>query len=304
MANLLAVEIAGLKLSNPTMLAAGILGMSSSTMRLVAESGAGAIVTKSLGLKSRRGYSNPTVVQVEGGLLNAMGLPNPGIKYFTQEIRNMHDIGIPLIVSIYAFTPNEFAAVAKEAAKAGADGLELNVSCPHAEKTGAEIGQNPRLVEEATAEVKGRVEKPVFVKLTPNVANIAEVAKAAERAGADAVTAINTIKAMAINVETARPILGNMVGGLSGAAIRPIALRCVYEIYKAVKIPIVGCGGVNTWKDAVEFLEAGASAVQIGTAIAINGLNVFRKITEGISIFLERKRLGSVKEIVGSSHRS
>ncbi len=286
------------------MLAAGILGMSSSTMRLVAESGAGAIVTKSLGLKSRRGYSNPTVVQVEGGLLNAMGLPNPGIKYFTQEIRNMHDIGIPLIVSIYAFTPNEFAAVAKEAAKAGADALELNVSCPHAEKTGAEIGQNPRLVEEATAEVKSRVEKPVFVKLTPNVANIAEVAKAAERAGADAVTAINTIKAMAINVETARPILGNMVGGLSGAAIRPIALRCVYEIYKAVKIPIVGCGGVNTWKDAVEFLEAGASAVQIGTAIAINGLNVFRKITEGISIFLERKRLGSVKEIVGSSHRS
>jgi dihydroorotate dehydrogenase (NAD+) catalytic subunit len=302
MTNRLAVEIAGLKLANPTMLAAGILGMSGLTLKRVAKTGAGAVVTKSLGLKPRSGYSNPTVVQVEGGLINAMGLPNPSIKHFAKEMKEMKNVGVPVIVSVYAFTIQEFGVVAREAVKAGADGLELNVSCPHAEKTGAEIGQDSRLVEEVVKEVRNSVEKPVFVKLTPNVANIAEVAKAAERGGADAVMAINTLKAMAINIETAKPILGNKVGGLSGRAIKPIAVRCVYEIYDTVKIPIVGCGGINTWHDAVEFLEAGASAVQIGTAIATRGLNVFKQVTEGIAAFLERKEFGSVKEIVGLSH--
>ena len=303
MTNRLTVEIAGLKLANPTMLAAGILGMSGLTLKRVAKAGAGAVVTKSLGLKPRSGYSNPTVVQVEGGLINAMGLPNPGIKHFALEMRETKDIGVPVIVSIYAFTSHEFATVSREAVKAGADGLELNVSCPHAEKTGAEIGQDPRLVEEVVKEVRKNVEKPVFVKLTPNVGNIAEVAEAAERAGADGVTAINTVKAMAVNIETARPILGNKVGGLSGLAIKPVAMRCVYEICEAVKIPVVGCGGINTWQDAVEFMEAGASAVQIGTAIATRGLEVFKQVTEGIEAFLEKKRFGSVKEIVGLSHR-
>jgi len=297
------VEIAGLKLANPTMLAAGILGMSGLTLKRVAKAGAGAVVTKSFGLKPRSGYSNPTVVQVESGLINAMGLPNPGIKHFAQEMRETKGIGVPVIVSIYAFTPHEFSIVSREAVKAGAAGLELNVSCPHTEKTGAEIGQDPRLVEEVVEEVRKNVEEPVFVKLTPNVASIAEVAKAAERAGADAVTAINTVKAMAINIETARPILGNKVGGLSGLAIKPVAIRCVYEICEAVKIPVVGCGGINTWHDAVEFMEAGASAVQMGTAIATRGLEVFKQVTEGIEAFLEKKRFGSVKEIVGLSHR-
>jgi len=299
----LTVEIASLKLTNPTILAAGILGMTGLALARVAKAGAGAVVTKSLGLKARSGYTNPTIVQVEGGLVNAMGLPNSGVEYFIQEMQEAKKTRVPIIVSIYAFSPREFAATAEEAVKIGADGLELNISCPHAEKTGTEIGQDHRLVEEVVKEVKNSVKKPVFVKLTPNVASIAELAQAAEKGGADAVTAINTVKAMVIDVETAKPILGNKVGGLSGPAIKPIAVRCVYEIYDAVKIPIIGCGGIATWRDAVEFMQAGASAIQIGTAIAVKGLDVFKQVTKGVEAFLERKKIGSVREIVGLSHR-
>ncbi|UCH32808.1 MAG: dihydroorotate dehydrogenase [Candidatus Bathyarchaeota archaeon] len=299
----LTTEIAGLELANPTILAAGILGISGLTLKRVAKAGAGAIVTKSLGLKPRSGYKNPTVVQVDGGLVNAMGLPNPGIEHFSQEIKETKGIATPIIASIYAFSPKEFSIVAEKAIEIGADGLELNVSCPHAHKTGAEIGQDPRLVEAVVKEVKRIVEKPVFVKLTPNVADIARLAKAAEMGGADAITAINTVKAMVIDVETATPILHNKIGGLSGPAIKPIAVRCVYEIYSAISIPLIGCGGICNWRDAVEFLEAGASAVQIGTAIATKGPRIFKQISEGIKSFLVKKKLRSVREIVGTAHK-
>ena len=304
MSSRLAVEIARLKLANPTMLAAGILGMSGLSLRSVIEAGAGAVITKSLGPKPREGYPNPTVVQVECGLLNAVGLPNPGIRYFAEEISEAKESGeVPIIVSLYGFSSQEFVDVAKVAVEAGADALELNVSCPHVEKTGAEIGQSPELVAEVVKSVKNKVGKPVFVKLTPNVASIAEVAKAAAEAGADAITAINTVRAMAINVETCQPILSNKIGGLSGPAIKPIAVRCVYEIYREVKVPVIGCGGITTWRDAVEFMLAGASAVQIGTAVALKGLSVFRSVTRGIDKYLKEKGFRSVKEIVGLAHR-
>jgi dihydroorotate dehydrogenase (NAD+) catalytic subunit len=299
----LAVKVAGLKLANPTMLAAGILGMSGLTLRRVADAGAGAVVTKSLGARPRSGYSNPTVVQVESGLINAMGLPNPGMKQFAEELQETDGIAVPIIASIYAFTPQEFAALAQKAIAIGADGVELNLSCPHAEKTGAEIGQDPKLVRKAAEATKKTLSAPVFVKLTPNVADIAELAEAAERGGADAVTATNTVKAMAINIETGYPVLGNRVGGLSGPAIKPIAVRCVYEIYETVKIPVIGCGGIATWRDAVEFIQAGASAVQIGTAVATKGVSVFREIADGIEQFLDAQGLRGVEEIVGISHR-
>jgi len=299
----LATEIAGLKLANPTMLAAGILGLTGASLRSVIDAGAGAVVTKSVGLKPREGYFNPTVVQVECGLLNAMGLPNPGIHHFAEEIREAKEGGVPVIVSVYGFSSEEFAEVATVAAKTDADALELNVSCPHVEKTGTEIGQNPQLVAEVVESVKSRVDKPVFIKLTPHVTSIAEVAKAAVDAGADAITAINTVRAMAINIETARPVLANKVGGLSGPAIKPIALRCVYEVYREVDVPVIGCGGITTWRDAVEFLLAGASAVQIGTAIALKGLGVFKSITRGMDTYLKNRNFRSVREIVGLSHR-
>jgi len=300
----IAIEIAGLVFENPTILAAGILGMSGLTLKRVADAGAGGIITKSLGLKPRVGYANPTVTQVKGGLLNAMGLPNPGIDYFASEIAEIRSTRIPKIISIYGSTPREFATVARKALKIGADGLELNVSCPHAKRLGAEIGQDPKLVEMIVEKTKRSVGIPVFVKLTPNVSNIVELAQAAETAGADAITAINTVRAMAIDIETAIPILGNKIGGLSGPAIKPIAIRCVFEIYEAVKIPLIGCGGVESWRDAVEFIQAGASAVQIGTAIAVEGLTVFKQVANGIEAFLEQKNIGSVRELVGLSHRS
>ncbi|MEM3722802.1 MAG: dihydroorotate dehydrogenase [Candidatus Bathyarchaeia archaeon] len=301
----LRVELAGLSLKNPIMLASGILGYSAETLKGIVEGGAGAVVTKSVGLKPRSGYANPTVVQVTYGLINAMGLPNPGIDEFTQDIREAKAVlKVPLIVSVYGLTAEEYAVVAEKAVKAGADAIELNVSCPHVRETGAEIGQNPGVLAEVVRKVKSAVNKPVIAKLSPNVTDIAEIAEAAVKAGADAITAINTVKAMAIDAETAKPMLGNKRGGLSGPAIKPIAVRCVYDIYERVKVPIIGCGGITSWRDAVEFILAGASAVQIGTAIALKGPKIFKSIASGINAYLKRKSLQSVKEIVGLAHRN
>jgi len=297
--------LAGLRLANPTILASGILGYSAETLESIIEGGAGAVVTKSVGLKPRVGYANPTIVQTSCGLINAMGLPNPGIDEFVKEIREAKAVlNVPLIVSIYGFSAEEYAKVSKKAVDSGADAIELNVSCPHTKETGSEIGQNPKILAEVVEKVKAAVDKPVFVKLSPNVTSIVEIAETAVKAGADAITAINTVKAMAIDTETAIPILSNKIGGLSGPAIKPIAVRCVYEIYEQVKVPIVGCGGITNWRDAVEFLLAGATAVQIGTAVAIKGPNVFKAVNQGIDAYLKRKGFRSVDEIVGLSHRS
>ncbi|MCD6465879.1 dihydroorotate dehydrogenase [Candidatus Bathyarchaeota archaeon] len=299
----LRTQIANLIMPNPTMLASGILGISAETLLEVAEAGAGAVVTKSIGLKPNSGYPNPTVIQVECGFLNAVGLPNPGIRKFAEEIRKLKKLKVPLIISIFGFSPSEYAEVASVAAEAGADALELNLSCPHVKGTGSEIGQDPDMIKLTVKAVKNRVNKPIFAKLTPNTAHIATLAEAAASAGADAITAINTVRAMAIDVETFRPILANRFGGLSGAAIKPIAIRCVYEIYEAVNVPIIGCGGIRTWKDAVEFMLAGASAIQVGSAIALEGLSIFSSICHGISAYLERKGFRSVNEIVGLAHK-
>lgn len=298
------MDLAGLKLANPTILASGILGLSSESLKSVTTGGAGAVVTKSIGSKARTGYRNPSIVQTNCGLLNAVGLPNPGIEVFAEEIScAKHNLDVPLIVSIYGFSAEEYRNVAEKAVEAGADSVELNVSCPHVEKTGSEIGQDPTVLAECIREVKDVVEKPVFVKLSPNVTNIAQIAEAAADAGTDGLTAINTVKAMAIDSETTRPILSNITGGLSGPAIKPIALRCIYEIYESVRLPIIGCGGINNWRDAVEFILAGAKAVQIGTAIASEGLGVFQSVSRGIEAYLEKKGFRSVEDIVGLSHR-
>jgi dihydroorotate dehydrogenase (NAD+) catalytic subunit len=301
----LSVNLSGLKLANPTMLASGILGYSAESLGSVAEGGAGAVVTKSVGLKPRVGYANPTVVQVEFGLINAMGLPNPGIDEYINEIHAAKTVlTVPLIVSVYGFSAEEYATAAQKAAEAGADAVELNVSCPHVKETGSEIGQNPKILKDVVRKVKAALNRPVFVKLSPNVTDIVEVAEAAAEGGADALTAINTVRAMAIDCETAMPILSNKRGGLSGPAIKPMALRCVYDINEKVKVPIVGCGGIANWRDAVEFLLAGASAVQIGTAIALENSTIFDAVSRGIEAYLKKKGFESVKEIVGLSHRS
>ena len=297
--------MAGLGLANPTILASGILGYSAETLESIVKGGAGAVITKSVGLKPRSGYANPTIVQTSCGLINAMGLPNPGIDEFVKEIREAKAVlDVPLIVSVYSFSAEEYAKVSRKAVDSGADAIELNVSCPHVKETGSEIGQNQKILVEVVGKVKAAVDKPVFVKLSPNVTSIVEIAEAAVKAGADAITAINTVKAMAIDTETTMPILSNKTGGLSGPAIKPIAVRCVYEIYEQIKMPIVGCGGITNWRDAVEFLLAGASAVQIGTAIALKGPSVFKTIARGIDAYLKRNSFRSVNEIVGLSHRN
>ncbi len=301
--NPLSISFAGLALKNPTILASGILGYYAESLVRVAKGGAGAVVTKSVGLEPRVGYPNPTVVQAEAGLINAMGLPNPGINVYAQEIKFSKTIlRVPLIVSVFGYSAEEYASVAKIAVDSGADAVELNVSCPHVKQTGAEIGQNPKLLSDVVQMVKASISKPLIVKLSPNVADITVLAYAAIEAGADALTVVNTLKAMAIETETMRPILSNFKGGLSGPAIKPVALRCVYDIHEAYgDVPIIGCGGISDWRDVVEFFLAGASAVQIGTAVAVD-TQVFQTINKGVETYLRRKHFGSVKEIVGLAH--
>ena len=303
-ASRLNVNFAGLELDNPTVLASGILGYSAESLASIVEGGAGAVVTKSVGATPRVGYANPTVVQTKCGLINAIGLPNPGINAYVQEIRHAKTaLSVPLIVSIYGYSAEEYAAVARKAAEAGADALELNVSCPHVKETGSEIGQNSAVLAEVVRQVKAVVRKPVIVKLSPNVADVVAMAEAAVKAGADALTAVNTVKALAIDAETALPVLSNKRGGLSGSAIKPIALRCVYDVCERVKVPVMGCGGVASWRDAVEFLLAGASAVQIGTAVALEGSGVFGVVNRGVARYLKKKGCANVREIVGLAHK-
>ncbi len=301
--NPLSINLASLKLPNPTILASGIMGYSAESMNRIVKAGAGAVITKSVGIEPRMGYANPTVVQAEGGLINAMGLPNPGIEVYAEEIKFSKTLlRAPLIVSVFGYSADDYATVAKKATGAGADAIELNVSCPHVKQTGAEIGQNPKLLSEVVQKVKATINKPLIVKLSPNVADISVLAQTAVKAGADALTAVNTLKAIAIDTETMMPILNNIKGGLSGAAIKPVALRCVYDIADACDVPIIGCGGVTNWRDAVEFFLAGASAVQIGTAVADN-IEVFQSVTKGVETYLRKKHYGSLKEIVGLAHR-
>lgn len=301
--NALSINFAGLQLQNPTMLASGVMGYTTESFERIAKGGAGAVVTKSVGVQPRAGYPNPTIVQAESGLINSMGLPNPGIDVFSEEIKFSKTIlRVPLIVSVFGYSAEEYATVAKKAAEAGADAIELNVSCPHVKQTGAEIGQSPKFLAEVVQQVKAAMNKPLIVKLSPNVADITILAQAAVEAGADGLTVVNTLKALAIDTETQLPILANVKGGLSGACMKPVALRCVYDIADQFEVPIIGCGGVTNWKDAVEFFLAGASAVQIGTAVA-DDIEVFQSVTKGVENYLRKKNARSVKEIVGLAHR-
>jgi dihydroorotate dehydrogenase (NAD+) catalytic subunit len=300
----IAIDVAGLRLRNPTMLAAGVLGLSGATLRSAWDAGAGAVVTKSLGLKPREGYSNPTLVDVGCGFLNAMGLPNPGVEEFVDEVKAARKGDEMLMVaSVFGESPRNFAEAASVMENAGVDGIELNVSCPHVKATGMEIGQDPVILEKVVRAVKAAVQVPVFTKLTPNTSHIRELARTVERAGGDGIVAVNTLRAMAIEVETGRPILGNKIGGLSGPALKPVALRCVYEIAQTVDIPVIGCGGVVDWRDAIEYLLAGARAVQIGSAIAYKDLAVFNEIVTGVRDYLQRKEYSEVEDIVGLSQK-
>ncbi len=300
----ISVEICGMRLSNPTMLAAGVLDETGGSMVEVARAGAGAVVTKSIGKRPREGHPNPTVVELEVGLLNAMGLPNPGMSSYAAEVKAAKRAGVPVIGSVFGAAGSEFAELAKSMQRAGADAVELNLSCPHAKGLGAEVGSDPARVEAVCKAVKRAVRIPVLAKLTPNTQSVADLARAAEKGGADALVAINTVKGMVISPEARMPILANRFGGLSGPAIRPIGVRCVYEIYEAVKVPVIGVGGVCSAGDALEYIMAGARAVQIGTGVWTQGLGVFRSVSEGVEAFMNENGFSSLGDVVGVAHHA
>ena len=299
-------EILGMKLSNPLFLAAGILGTTASSMKMVARAGAGGIVTKSFSIEANDGYDNPTIVKIEGGVINSVGLASPGVEAKKEELKDLNEIRdkTPVIASIYGDSEEVFSDVANQT-KDYVDAFELNVSCPHAKcGFGSNIGENPELTHDIVSSVKDNIKDvPIIVKLTPNVTDITEIAKAAEDAGADALTLINSVgPGLRIDYKTARPILNNVFGGIAGPMIKPIALKCVYKTYETVDIPLFGVGGIRTYKDALEFLYAGASLLQIGTSIMYEGPEIFKNITHDLSNFLEENGHKNVEEIIGLSH--
>ncbi|ACL17049.1 dihydroorotate dehydrogenase [Methanosphaerula palustris] len=266
------VRAGGVALTNHLILAAGVLGTTGASLRRILRSGAGGVVTKSIGPSPMSGHPGPCLAVLEDGILNAMGLPNPSSE-FTEELGAV--AGEPVIASIFGGSPEEFKTVAGWFA-GKVSGFELNLSCPHAEGYGAALGSDPSLVEECTRAVAS-YNLPTWVKLTPNVTDITIYGRAAERGGATALVAINTVKAMRISPELRRPVLGHGYGGLSGNAILPIAVRCVYELYEACSIPIIGCGGISSARDVLEMMMAGATAVEIGSAV-LSDQQIFRSI--------------------------
>jgi dihydroorotate dehydrogenase (NAD+) catalytic subunit len=299
----LSTTIGSLRLKNPTMLASGIMDEDAGSMQRMIDSGAGAIVTKSIGIQPREGYANPTVLELESGLLNAMGLPNPGIDQYGTEMLLLKKSKIPIIGSIYAADVTDFTFLAQKMEQFGARAVELNVSCPHAKHYGLEVGCDAILLQNIISSIKRKIHLPVFVKLSPNIMDLVEIAQAVEKAKADAIVAINTVKAMKIDIETARPILANKVGGYSGKAIKPIGVRCVYDIAQHVDIPIIGVGGIATGEDAIEYFMAGASAIQIGSAVYYRGPEVFRLVCKEIQTWMKKHRYEKISEFIGVALR-
>jgi dihydroorotate dehydrogenase (NAD+) catalytic subunit len=298
----IAVKMGGLQLSNPTVLASGVHGSSLAKVLEALRVGAGGAVTKSIGPLPREGYPEPTIVGAESGLVNAAGLPNPGADLFSKELAQVKGRGLPVIVSIFGADENEFAKVARTLDENDFLAYELNLSCPHVSGVGTEIGHIPEEVSKVVKAVKKSTRKPVFAKLSPNTDRMVQVAQAAVNAGADGLTAVNAVRAFPIDVETGGPALSNGFGGLSGGAIRPIALRCVYELREKFEVPIMGCGGVSTWEDAVQFFLAGADAVQLGTA-TVKRFEIFNDINLGIISYMERKGVARLSDMVGAAHR-
>lgn len=304
----LAVDLAprnprGLRLKNPVMAASGTFGYGTEYAELVAIGQLGAIVCKGTTLKPRPGNPTPRIVETPAGMLNSIGLQNIGVEALIREKAPIWaGWEVPVIVNIAGETPAEFAELAARLdGVPGVAGLEVNISCPNVE-TGLEFGTDPAAAAAVTAAVRKATSLPVIVKLTPNVADIVAVARAVEAAGADAVSLINTLLGMAIDIRTRRPVLGAGFGGLSGPAIKPVALRMVYEVAGAVKVPVIGVGGITTAADALEFLLAGATAVQVGTACFANPRAPI-EILEGITAYLTAAGITDIREIIGAARR-
>jgi dihydroorotate dehydrogenase (NAD+) catalytic subunit len=302
----ISAQLGKLYMSSPLMLASGILGETGPSLLKAIKAGAGAVVTKSVGKAPRDGYPNPTFAEMNDGIINAIGLANPGIDEYLHELGSAVKgaKGVPIVGSIFGGEPEEFAQLSRAMEKGGAAAIEMNLGCPHAKGLGADIGSNPQFVKEFTAAVKAAVKIPVFVKITPNVTDITAIAQAVEDGGGDAVVAINTVRGMAIDADLARPVLSNKLGGLSGPAIKPVGLAAVWRIYDKIKIPIIGVGGIQSATDVAEYIMAGARAVQVGTAVWKDGVGVFGRINKDLEAFMKAHKYNSIADMVGVAHRA
>jgi len=297
----LAIELAGISLKNPVMVASGTFGYGEEYAQLVDLNRLGAIVAKTITLKPRLGNDPPRIVETASGVLNSIGLQNVGIDVFINEkLPFFREYDVPLIVSIAGETTDEYVQLAKTLQGEKITGLELNLSCPNIKyDRKLMFAQDPQATHQVVSRVRKATSLPLMVKLSPNVTDIASIAKVCEKAGADGVSLINTFSGMAIDVESRKPILRQITGGLSGPAIKPIALRMVYEVHKAVKIPIIGIGGIMTAGDALEFIIAGAKAVAIGTGNFVDPLTPI-KVIDGIREYMIKNKIKDIKSIVGS----
>ncbi len=296
----LKTQIGSLILNNPIMTASGTFGYGQEFEPFVDLDSLGAVVVKGISLYPRPGNPPPRIVETPCGMLNAIGLENVGAKHFiSDKLPYLREKKCPLIVNILGDSIEEYCQLAKQlSAENGISALELNISCPNVKKGGVAFGANNELAYELTSAVRKITKLPLIVKLSPNVNDITIMAKAVEAAGADAISLINTLIGMAIDIKTQRPVLANITGGLSGPAIKPIALRMVWQASSSVKIPVIGIGGISTWQDAIEFIMAGASAIQVGTANFYNPKAV-DEIRVGICNYLQEQKIDHIKRLVG-----
>lgn len=299
----LAVKIAGITMKNPVTTAAGTFGHGTEYSRFLDLNKLGALTVKTITLEPRSGNRPPRVAETPAGMLNAVGLQNPGAAYFISELLpDLSKLDTPLIVSIAGATCEDYAHLASLLDSAsGIAALEVNISCPNVRAGGMAFGSTPTAAAEVTRAVKAGTTRPVIVKLSPNVTSITDVAAAVAEAGADALSLINTVLGMAVDTRRRRPVLGNVFGGLSGPAIKPIALRAVWQVYEAVDLPIIGMGGIMSGIDAVEFLLSGATAVAVGTANIVNPKAVLH-VLRGIEDYMAREHVTDIRELIGAAH--
>ncbi|TSA47984.1 MAG: dihydroorotate dehydrogenase [Deltaproteobacteria bacterium] len=297
----LAVTIGNMILKNPVMTASGTFGYGEEYAPFVDLNRLGAVVVKGLSLEPRSGNPPPRIMETPSGMLNAVGLQNIGVRTFIDEkLPFLRKFDTAVIANIFGETVDEYRRMAEILSGAeGVRAIEVNISCPNVNKGGIAFGARPELAAEVTRGVRGETGLPLIVKLTPNVTDIAEIALAVEAAGADAVSLINTVTGMSVDIEKRRPHLANVTGGLSGPAIRPVALRMVWQVVCAVKIPVIGIGGIMTASDALEFIITGATAIQVGTANFVNPASVL-KILDGMGEYLVRHKMVNIAELIGS----
>jgi len=296
----LTVNLGGIRLNNPVTVASGTFGYGREYEDYIDIAGIGAVIVKGTTLEPRNGNPPPRIIETTAGMLNAIGLENPGVEVFINEyLPYLYAKNVTVIANIAGNTLEEYAALAARLEGCpGIAGIELNISCPNVKQGGLQFGTDPQMVKNVVQAVKAETSLPVMPKLSPNVTDIVEIARAAQEGGADALSMINTLMGMAIDVRTKRPVLANIFGGLSGPAIKPVALRMIYQVYREVKIPILGGGGIMNATDALEFMMAGAAAVSIGTGNFVNP-QLADEIISGIRTYMQENQVQSLNEIVG-----